>query len=42
MGCEVSRAFGTCLRACALIRERQRKIFGLAGKKLESKSPTCL
>ena len=31
MGCEVSRAFATCLRVCGLIREQQRKIFGVAG-----------
>jgi hypothetical protein len=38
MGCEGSRAFATCLRACGLIRERKRKIFGSPGPKLGSRS----
>ena len=29
MGCEVSRAFAICLRACDLIREPEQKIFGV-------------
>jgi len=39
MGCEGSRAFAICLRACGLIRKRHRKIFGLAGPEVRVEKP---
>ena len=37
MGYGVSHAFAICLRACGLIREEQRKVFALAGRKSGSR-----